>query len=79
MAVCDACGNDYAKSFEVTMEGETYTFDSFECAIHQLAPSCAKCGVRVIGHGIQAPDAVYCCAHCAEAEGFSAAQDNVGT
>ena len=78
MAVCDTCGNDYDRSFEVTMGGETYIFDSFECAIHKLAPSCAKCGVRVIGHGVEAPDAVYCCAHCAEAEGYGGAVDNVG-
>ena len=78
MAVCDTCGNDYDRSFEVTMGGETYIFDSFECAIHKLAPNCAKCGVRVIGHGVEAPDAVYCCAHCAEAEGYGRAVDNVG-
>ena len=33
MARCDQCGNDYDKSFEVTMAGHTMTFDSFECAI----------------------------------------------
>jgi hypothetical protein len=38
MARCDQCGNDYDKSFEVTMAGRTMTFDSFECAIQALAP-----------------------------------------
>ena len=28
MARCDQCGNDYDKSFEVTMAGHTMTFDS---------------------------------------------------
>ena len=51
MAKCDACGNDYDKSFQVVARGKTYTFDSFECAIHALAPTCAHCGVRIIGTG----------------------------
>ncbi len=32
----------------------TYTLDSFEGAIHKLAPLCAHCGCRVIGHGVEA-------------------------
>ena len=39
MSVCDVCGNDYDKAFKVMMGGETHTFDSFECAIHALAPT----------------------------------------
>ena len=38
MAKCEVCGNDYDKSFTVTMKGTAHTFDSFECAIHALAP-----------------------------------------
>ena len=38
MAKCEVCGNDYDKSFTVTMKGKSHTFDSFECAIHALAP-----------------------------------------
>ena len=33
MAICEVCGNDYDKAFQVTKGGETHTFDSFECAI----------------------------------------------
>ena len=51
MDKCDACGNVYDKSFQVIAAGKTYTFDSFECAIHTLAPTCAHCGVRIVGHG----------------------------
>jgi hypothetical protein len=48
------------------MPGEgALTFDSFECAIHALAPTCEYCGVKVIGHGIEANGSFYCCAHCA--------------
>ncbi len=38
MAQCEVCGNDYDKSFQVTRAGVSHTFDSFECAIHRLAP-----------------------------------------
>jgi uncharacterized Zn finger protein len=44
MATCEVCGNDYDKSFEVVKEGATHVFDSFECAIHALAPQCEHCG-----------------------------------
>src|SRR5512145_2053651 len=60
MARCDVCGNDYDKSFEVIAEGESHTFDSFECAIHMLAPRCAHCDCRVIGHGVEADNSIYC-------------------
>jgi Rieske Fe-S protein len=75
MAVCDVCGNDYDKAFEVTIAGTTRTFDSFECAIHALAPSCVHCGCRVVGHGVEADGQIFCCAHCASEEGISALRD----
>ena len=46
MATCDLCGNDYDKAFTVTLGGTTHTFDSFECAIHMLAPRCEHCECR---------------------------------
>ena len=76
MARCDLCGNDYQRAFQVTMAGRTYTFDSFECAIHMLAPACAHCNCKIIGHGIEADDAFYCCAHCAREAGVTAAVDH---
>jgi hypothetical protein len=78
MAQCEVCGNEYDKTLEVTQGGETHTFDSFECAIHALAPTCGHCGIRIIGHGIEAGGgAMYCCAHCAEASGVDGARDRV--
>ena len=79
MARCEVCGNEYDKTMEITREGETHTFDSFECAIHGMAPTCDHCGCRVIGHGIEAGGSVYCCAHCAQKEGVEGARDRVGT
>ena len=67
MAVCETCGNDYEMAFEITAQGRTRTFDSFECAIHTMAPRCEHCGVTIIGHGHQADGRFFCCAHCASA------------
>lgn len=77
MPVCDVCGNAYDKSFEVTMDGHTYAFDSFECAIHELAPTCNNCGVRIVGHGVEANGTIYCGAHCASQEGVEKVRDRV--
>lgn len=78
MAICEVCGNDYDKSFEIiTTEGSAHIFDSFECAIEKLAPSCAHCGVRIIGHGLEADGIMFCCSHCAEKKGVTQLQDRV--
>lgn len=78
MARCDHCGNDYHRAFQVlTAAGETHTFDSFECAIHLLAPLCRHCKCRIIGHGIEAGGAYYCCAHCARGAGHTQVVDHV--
>ncbi len=79
MARCDHCGNEYHRAFQVlSAAGETHTFDSFECAIHVLAPLCRQCRCRIIGHGIEAAGVCYCGAHCARAAGITAAADHVG-
>jgi hypothetical protein len=75
MAVCEVCGNEYDKSFEVVKDGETHTFDAFECAIHALAPVCPHCQCKVIGHGVEAGGTVYCCAHCAAESGAAGLTD----
>ena len=75
MGQCMTCGNDYDKTFEVHKDGRTYTFDSFECAVHRLAPACARCGCRVLGHGVEQDGAIFCCASCARAMGRTAVRD----
>jgi hypothetical protein len=55
--------------------GDSHTFDSFECAIHALAPSCEYCGIKVIGHGVEADGHFYCCAHCASEAGVGGVAD----
>jgi hypothetical protein len=77
MAKCEVCGNEYYLSFEVVTAGQRHVFDSFECAIHKLAPVCAHCGCKIIGHGIEAKGTFFCCAHCANHEGDTGAVDHV--
>lgn len=77
MATCDWCGNQYDKSFTVTIAGDTHTFDSFECAIHMLAPVCDNCGVRIVGHGVEADGVIYCCAHCSRKQGVEGLRDDL--
>lgn len=77
MPTCDSCGNDYDKAFTVTRDGEQKTFDSFECAINVMAPTCEECGTRVIGHGVEAEGRIFCCAHCAQRAGVAAVRDRM--
>jgi hypothetical protein len=77
MAVCDNCGNDYDKSFDIVRNGERRTFDCFECAIHAMAPACTHCGTRIIGHGLEKDGTMFCCDHCAEAAGVTGLRDRL--
>lgn len=70
MGMCNTCGNDYDKAFTVTWpDGRTAIFDSVECAAAELAPQCGRCGCRILGHGVEAGEEMYCCAHCARESG----------
>ncbi|GAB4465734.1 MAG: hypothetical protein OHK0029_36600 [Armatimonadaceae bacterium] len=75
MAQCDTCGNDYDKSFIVTMNNRDFYFDCFECAIQALAPTCDNCGCRIIGHGVESNNYIFCCAHCARNQSVESLQD----
>ena len=75
MATCANCGNEYDKTFEITRDGETRSFDSFECAIAVMAPTCEHCNVRIIGHGVEADGRIFCCAHCAQRAGVESVSD----
>jgi hypothetical protein len=75
-ARCEVCGNEYAGAFAIIIAHERHVFDSFECAIHALAPECAHCGCKIVGHGMQVDAAFYCCAHCAGAHGIRELRDH---
>ena len=77
MAKCDVCGNEYDKAFTITGPLGSGTFDAFECAIHAIAPRCAHCECRIIGHGIENDGSFYCCASCAGMSGVKGVQDRV--
>gem|GEM_PF-3431784 len=64
-----------AAGFEGSPIDPRYTFDSFECAIHKLAPLCAECGLRIIGHGVEENGLIFCCANCAGKQGATAVKD----
>jgi hypothetical protein len=75
---CETCGNEYDKAFEVTThDGGKHVFDCFACAIHKLAPECEHCGVRIVGHGLEAKGNFYCCANCARHEGEKGFRDRM--
>ncbi len=76
MPRCEVCGNDYDKAFRlVGPGGDEHTFDSFECAIHAIAPTCSNCGCRIVGHGVEGGDRIFCCAHCAKQAGVAGLAD----
>ncbi|HMG22035.1 MAG TPA: hypothetical protein VK607_11980 [Kofleriaceae bacterium] len=72
---CECCGNTYDKAFELRIGGTTHVFDSFQCAIQLLAPRCSHCKVPIIGHGLEARDQYFCCAHCARQVGIGEVAD----
>ncbi len=78
VAICEVCGNDYAMAFEIHAQGAVHVFDSFECAIHRMAPVCEHCGIKIVGHGLEANGHFYCCAHCAASKGAGGLADHVG-
>ncbi len=77
MPTCEVCENEYDKAFEVVMGGERHTFDSFECAIHALAPVCPHCTCRIVGHGVETDGKIFCCVHCARVFGTTQLKDRV--
>lgn len=78
MGRCEVCGNEYDKTFQIALDSEPDTvhiFDSFECAIHALAPTCSHCGCRIVGHGSESGGSMFCCAHCAHEAGVGDVKD----
>lgn len=74
---CENCGNQYDKSFKVIMHDREYIFDCFECAINSLAPFCEHCDSRIIGHGVEAFNKMYCCGHCAKEDNHPEIVDRI--
>src|SRR5262249_52442631 len=67
MAICDTCGIRTDEPLRITYHGQTCDFCCFECAITPLAPRCAHCEGKVIGHGSYGEGGrIFCCSHCKE-------------
>ena len=64
MGRCEVCHNDEGQTFEVLTGQSRHTFDTFECAINALAPVCAICQSRIVGHPVEEDGHLYCGAHC---------------
>ena len=76
LRTCDVCGNAYDRTFTIDCGPRGGgTFDSFECAVHALAPRCRHCECRILGHGVESDGEIYCCAHCARQTGATEVQD----
>ena len=63
-------------SFEIHTVGDgVHVFDSFECAVHRLAPVCEHCQCKIIGQGVAVGGRFFCCAHCARSSGVEHAEE----
>jgi hypothetical protein len=69
MGRCESCGNDYHSTMTIKSKGVWHTFDCFECAIQRLAPVCNHCETRIIGHGVEVDEVLFCSTHCARSLG----------
>jgi hypothetical protein len=63
--ICEVCGNEYDKPFQVWRNGRLMIFDKVECAIEVMRPGCADCGCAVIGHGVEVDGEIVCSPGCA--------------
>jgi hypothetical protein len=61
---CDLCCRESNNFFEIRIARKRYVFDSFQCAIQLLAPVCAHCGKRIVGHGVEVHALTFCCTSC---------------
>ena len=77
MQKCESCGNECPRTFQVVINGQEHFFDSFECAINALAPTCQNCQTRVIGHGVERGEQIFCGARCAEVYGVKGLRDHL--
>lgn len=77
MAAREVCGNEYeGSSAMITTDRRAHIFDSIDDAAHAIAPVCAHCGCRVLGHGMQSGGKIYCRASCARRTGSDAVRDS---
>ena len=64
MQNCNTCGAPAQRPISVDFDGKSGVYDSFECAIHDVAERCSHCDCVILGHAVYAGEAPYCCEHC---------------
>ncbi len=70
MTVCDGCGNRSERLFTVqTHDDRVFLFDSVQCAMPILAPTCAQCLCTILGQGVEVGSLTYCSSGCAQRSG----------
>ncbi len=65
---CEVCGQEAGGGVRVVAGGLTHVFDSFQCAIHRLAPECDHCGCRILGRIFTSSGRPFCSEGCAQAD-----------
>jgi hypothetical protein len=66
VAICEVCGNEYDKPFQVWRNGRLMKFDRVDCAIQVMRPACAGCGAHIMGRGIEVDGEMFCSLGCAD-------------
>jgi hypothetical protein len=67
MPVCEVCGNDYQRSFEVLAAGSATSSTASSARSTRLALRALRLQGRRPRH--RGRGRIYCCAHCARHEG----------
>ena len=78
MAVCDGCGNHSERMFTVqTHDDRVFFFDSVQCAVPLLAPTCAHCLCPIFGQSVEIGGITYCGSGCAQRSGVQSVPASV--
>ena len=64
MRKCDHCGSPKGNFFEVTKDGHSQIFDTFDCAIAATAEECRNCGCLITGKLLSSDSGSFCCQSC---------------
>jgi hypothetical protein len=66
VAICEVCGNEYDRPFQVWRNGRLMKFDRVDCAIQVMRPACAFCGAHEMSRGIEVDGEMFCSLGCAD-------------
>ncbi|MDO9184358.1 MAG: hypothetical protein Q7U04_18225 [Bacteriovorax sp.] len=61
---CVNCGLNIEKDYILLINGQEFTFDSFECAVNFVAPRCKHCNAIIINSGVEMDGEIFCNSQC---------------